>query len=634
MNASTRRDDPADSNSSKTVDDQRWRDSELLSGLTSLEVKERLERFGTNELKRDNSTSNFTILIRQFQSTVIALLLVATAISFFSKEYVQGGAILCAVLINALIGFFTEVKAKISLAALDTLASPTCRVVRDGSESQIQARWLVPGDIVILAAGDRVPADIVILDSAALSIEESMLTGESIPVYKKHSSTVMPADDDADIAFQGTMVLFGRAKGRVMQTGDATKVGRLGRMLQETVSVRTPLEMQLEKLGQQLTWLTILMCIGIFVVGALQHINLFSMLQTSIALAVAAIPEGLPVVSTLALAAGTRRMVRAGALIRQLSAVETLGCTTIICTDKTGTLTENRMLVTDLIVLERQLKVSGSGYEPSGAVTEDGKDICFEKDAQVKQLLHAAALCNDAKLEQHANDKFWHIHGDPTEGALLTAAAKIGLEHSSLLQLSPRIFEFPFDLNRKRMTTVHNKGARRLVSYIKGSPETVVALCEYVKGFAGRQSLTPEWRDWFLQQNGALATQGLRVLAVACNEFPETDEYMEACEVEKNLTLLGLIGMSDQPRDKVDEAIKTCQNAGIRILMLTGDQLNTATSVARSLNILPPDWTYERVLTGRELQNTSNDKWFNKLKSAQVLARVTPEMKLNVVRHL
>ncbi len=434
-----------------------------------------------------------------------------------------------------------------------------------------------------------------------MSAEESMLTGESIPVYKTSSlSSVVGADDESSIAFQGTLILAGRGKGRVIQTGENTKIGRLGKILQETIAVRTPLEQQLEKLGQQLTWLTILMCIGIFCIGALHHMNLFVILQTSIALAVAAIPEGLPVVSTLALAAGTRRMIKAGALIRQLSAVETLGCTTVICTDKTGTLTENRMLVTDLIVLNRQLKLTGKGYEPFGVMTEDGVNVSFDKDEQTKDLLHAAALCNDARLEKHAANDDWHVHGDPTEGALLTAAAKAGLDHNRLRDLFPRLFEFPFDLNRKRMTTVHQDD-RRVVSYIKGSPEVVIELCEFAKGAAGRQRLNVHWRNWFLKQNEDLAKRGLRVLAVASNEFETTAECLEVDLAERNLTLLGLIGMSDQPRDRVEESIKACQEAGIRIIMVTGDQLNTAVSVARSLNILEPSWIYDRVLTGPEL---------------------------------
>lgn len=607
----------------------------LLMGLTSAQAKERLDQYGYNEIKRNTTASNLTIFFRQFQSTVILLLVVAAAISALSNEYIQTAAILVAVLINALIGFVTEVKAKVSLAALESLSGPTCRIVRDGSESQISARLIVPGDIVILDAGDRVPADLVLLEAASLSVEESMLTGESIPVYKKSQSPSfdVTTDDESCTAFQGTLILFGRAKGLVVETGENTKIGRLGKILQETISIRTPLEQQLEKLGQQLTWLTIIMCIGIFVVGALHHMHLFSLLQTSIALAVAAIPEGLPVVSTLALAAGTRRMIKAGALIRQLSAVETLGCTTVICTDKTGTLTENRMLVTDLVVLDRQVKITGRGYEPLGAVTENGSPISFEKDEQIQQLLHAAALCNDAKLERHANDELWHVHGDPTEGALLTAAAKAGLEHKKLQDLFPRVFEFPFDLKRKRMTTLH-KSQTRVFSYIKGSPEVVIALCEYVRGRAGHQLLTPHWRSWFLKQNDVLTKRGLRVLAVATNELDATAECFEVTSVETNLTLLGLIAMADQPRENIEDSIKLCQEAGIRVLMVTGDQVHTAASIARTLNIVAPNSNNDTVLTGQELQQMSEDELDKKLKFAQVLAKVEPEMKLRVVRNL
>lgn len=632
MNAEIEKDDTIVRRSSPVDDSD---NPNLLVGLTNEEANERLKQYGCNEIQHKNAASNLTIFLRQFQSTVIALLIVAALISALSKEYIQAAAILVAVIINALIGFITEIKAKMSLAALESLAGPTCRVVRDGAENQISARLVVPGDIVILDAGARVPADIVLLESVSLSVEESMLTGESIPIYKKSQSTSsgITADNESSTAFQGTLILFGRAKGVVVRTGENTKIGRLGKILQETISVRTPLEQQLEKLGQQLTWLTIIMCICIFIVGAIHHMHLFSLMQTSIALAVAAIPEGLPVVSTLALAAGTHRMIKAGALIRQLSAVETLGCTTVICTDKTGTLTENRMLVTDLIVLDRKVNLTGRGYEPQGDLTENGSSICPEKDEQIQQLLHAAALCNDAKLERHTTDELWHVHGDPTEGALLTAAAKAGLEHKKIQDLFPRVFEFPFDLNRKRMTTIH-KNQDQVVSYIKGSPEVVIALCQFVKGLAGHQILTPHWRNWFLKQNDALTKRGLRVLAVASNDLDATTQCFEVSAVEKNLTLLGLVAMADQPRENIEESIKLCQDAGIRVVMVTGDQINTASSIAKTLNILAPNSSADTVLTGQELQEMSADELDKKLKFAQVLAKVEPEMKLHVVRNL
>ena len=600
-------------------------------GLSTESVCDNFKRFGANELSTQKSAGPFLILLRQFQSTVVVLLLIASAISWSTHQQVQACAILAAVLINAAVGFVTEMKAKFSLESLESLAGPIARVKRDGKEQLIPARELVPGDIVILDAGARVPADLILLDSAALSIEESMLSGESLPIYKQHSQGLNEADSEK--VYQGTLVLSGRATGEVYATGDNTKLGQLGVLLRKTESGRTPLELQLEKLGQQLTWLTIVLCVLLLLVGILYKIDLWHMLQTSVALAVAAIPEGMPVVATLALAAGTRRMVKEGALIRELAAVETLGCTTVICSDKTGTLTENQMLVTDLILPERHLKVTGQGYEPRGEILENGAKVPFSEDKFLMTLLHTGALCNDARLEKHDGESSWHIHGDPTEGAILTAARKLGIEHEQINRDNPRIFELPFDLQRKRMSSIHRNDKGEIFSCTKGSPGTILGLAKYVATADGIRSLSDEDRKWFAEKNDELAGRGLRVLAVGMATLHERQHTYEAEDIERNLTLLGLIGMADQARAGAAEAVASCRDAGIRVIMVTGDQPATAAAIAKTLKILD-DESSSKVFTGSQLEAMSDLQLAHALKDAQVLARVNPELKLKVVKTL
>lgn len=598
-------------------------------GLTIDQAALNFKKFGPNELSRKKSGDALTILVRQFQSTVVMLLLAAAFASWFTHEIMQAVAIVIAVLINAAVGFATELKAKFSLDSLEAMAGPVARVIRSGREMELPASDIVPGDLIILDAGARVPADAILIETAALSIEESMLSGESTPVYKDARTDIQ---DKTNAVYQGSLVLSGRARAIVTATGNETKLGKLGQLLSQTVQTRTPLEEQLEKLGQQLTWLTIILCGLLLLVSLVCHGQLWTMLQTSIALAVAAIPEGMPVVATLALAAGTRRMVKSGALIRQLAAVETLGCTTVVCCDKTGTLTENQMRVTDLILPGRHLKVSGQGYSPIGSVTENGGDVCVD-DKTLVDFLRIASLCNDAKLESHKEDPEWHVHGDSTEGAILSAAYKVGLDPHQLRCTYPRVFELPFDLKRKRMTTVHEFPGGKTLVCTKGSPGTILKLCAFLATAEGAKVLETEERNWLIEQNEELAKQGLRVIAVALSPLNEPSTAYEAETLEHNMIFLGLIGMADRPRPEVEESIKSCHQAGIRVIMLTGDQPLTASAIARDLNILDKEFP-ANVLTGAELETMSDSQLAKTLKTAQVLARVNPETKLKVVKTL
>ncbi len=611
--------------------------TDIRAGLTQEEVKERLAKYGHNEIAHNRSEGIGAILLRQFQSTVIVLLLIASLLSLSMHEYVQAVAIFLAVFLNAFLGFVTEFQAKVSLDSLENVAGPTCRVVRDGQQQEIPVNALVPGDVVVLELGSRVPADLVLVEAVSLSFEESMLSGESIPVYKKTLGQESGADDQAVMAYHGSMVLSGRGLGVVQSTGSNTSIGKLGKLLSQTYNERTPLENKLEELGKQLSWLTVFLCLILVLLSLARRLDLWLTLQTSIALAVAAIPEGMPAIATLALAVGTKRMIKNGALVRKLAAVETLGCTTVICSDKTGTLTENQMMVTDLILPMRHLKVSGQGYNPVGEFSEDGAVFLPEDDFGVVELLRCASLCNDARLENHGDVAAWHVHGDPTEGAILAAAAKLGIRQEDLLLEFPRHHEVPFDLLRKRMSTVHQIVGAHEDSYlvcVKGSPGTVIALSTELFGSAGEMSA--KQRAWFIEQNEMLAAQGLRVLAVASKRIPAVSPLPSCETIESDLTLLGLVAMADQERQGVKSAIELCHDAGIKVIMVTGDQPLTARAVGLKLGILDSaDADSERcILSGRDLEEMSEDQIVDALRRSKILARVSPQLKLKVVRRL
>ena len=615
----------------------------LTKGLSCQEAKARLAIWGENAISTKKDGSALTLAIRQFQSTVVILLLAAAAVSYWGGEHLQGSGIVIAVLINALVGFATEMKAKVSLEKLEAMAGPTARVIRDGLENDLPAKELVPGDLILLESGDRVPADLKIAEAASLSADESAMTGESVSVYKSEKEIEGGQDDDT-MLFQGTLVLSGRARAIVTATGNNTRLGKLGKLLSEAVSGRTPLEESLEELGKQLTWLTVILSTIIALVGIWHKENLWLMLQTAVALAVAAIPEGMPVVATLALTAGTHRMIKARALIRHLAAVETLGCTTVICTDKTGTLTENQMVVTDILFAREHFYVTGKGYNPEGDFidAESGKPAKETAIEELKILLRAAALCNDARLEKHENEKegTWHVHGDPTEGALLTAAAKLGLTAQADFCVWPRLQDLPFDLERKRMTTIHQGPQGERYAFIKGSPGSVLGIANRIEMDAiggNTESLDEAMRSFILQKNAEMAEKGLRVLAIGYKTISENDT-VSIEEVENEIVLLGLVGMQDRPREAVPDSIERCHNAGIKVVMLTGDQPATARAIAQDLKLIEkaeiPLEEDKRILRLSDLEHLDKDELTKALAQARVLARATPEMKLKVVQCL
>ncbi|MEZ4544371.1 MAG: HAD-IC family P-type ATPase [Cyanobacteriota/Melainabacteria group bacterium] len=624
-------------------------DVDLLLGLTEADVLARRKRWGKNQVIPEDQVTVFQLLYRQFASSVVILLLVAALISFATGDHLQAIGILIAVIINAVVGFITEMRAKVSLEALEQIASPTTRVVRGGSDHTVLASDLVPGDLVKLDAGSRVPADLRIIEDASLCLDESVLTGESIA--KTKSSTILAdhegdeADSFSTIAYHGTHVLDGRGMGVVVKTGSDTSLGELQQSLIESHTVPTPMEVRLEELGRQLTWLTVVMCVVIVAIGLLYKHDFWSMLEAAIALAVAAIPEGLPVVATLALAMGTQKMVKLGSLIRQLAAVETLGCTTIICSDKTGTLTQNKLMVTDICLGVDELKVSGEGFKPEGKIekTSSGQEnYRCEDDAVLQELVLAGLLCNDSTLTEEPEEG-WVILGDPTEGALLVLAAKAGLG-SELIEVSQahkRLKEFPFDLERKRMVTINALGfssgseaENEVRAFIKGSPEVVVESCSHLRTGSGLDDLDEEWRARYLALNDQYAGRGLRVLALAEKNLSKDEvENCSFSDFEQGLTLLGLVAMQDRARKGVYEAIQKCRSAGIKVMMLTGDQVRTAVNIAKDLKLA--ETIAERsVVSGAQLGKLTSSEEKERLKEAVVLARVNPSLKLNIVKTL
>ncbi len=614
----------------KIVDVLNLFQTDLRSGLDEAVAKERLSKCGPNEVEYKQAEHPLVLLGRQFKSSVVILLMVAACISFATQDYFQAMGILAAVFINAAVGFATELKAQISLAALKKISGPIARVVRGGHHCLIPASELVNGDVIVLEAGSRLPADVRFVEAAGLRIDESVLTGESVPAVKT-AEYIDGEEPSTTMGFHGTHVLDGRARGVVIATGKDSSMGKLQCTLIDAHAVPTPLEVRLEELGKQLTVLTLVVCVIIAGVGLLYKHDIWSMLETSIALAVAAIPEGLPVVATLALAVGIQRMVKVGALVRQLSAVETLGCTTVICTDKTGTLTENKLLVSKIFTDGQFLNVSGSGYSPEGTIC-DAESKPVAENETLDLLLKAGALCNDARLEYDSATETWRVAGDPTEGALLAVAGKGGLDSRHLRNAHPRISEMPFDLVRKKMATLHEFEGQIAIAYVKGSPEHVLADSHLLHTAGGAIPFTEELKKAYVKANSDFAQAGLRVLGVAMKHVDRDSVQTAKNHMDKELTFLGLIAMSDLPREGVRDAIARCKEAGIRVMMLTGDQPRMAAAIARELNIA--DSSESPVLQGHELSELNSAELQDKLENTNVLARVTPDMKLGIVKAL
>jgi Ca2+-transporting ATPase len=594
------------------------------SGLTDAEAARRLAQYGPNELQAAHRISPWAILLEQFKNTLILILLVATVLSGFLGHATEAIVIALIVLFAVLLGFVQEYRAERAIEALRQMAAPAASVLRNGEEVQIPARDLVPGDLVLLRAGNRVPADLRLVESINLQIEEAALTGESVPVEKRIDPLDQPDSalgDRKNIAYAGTAVSYGRGRGIVVATGMSTEFGKIAQMLQTVEVGRTPLQENLDKVGRVMGRAAFVVVALIVVLGLFRGQPFLEMLIFGIALAVAVVPEALPAVVTISLAIGVKRMVRRNALIRRLPAVETLGSTSVICSDKTGTLTKDEMTVRKLFAAGQMWEVSGAGYEPVGRFSLNGGAV--EPSEPLKLLLHAAVLSSDAQVVQSRPEGRWQVKGDPTEGALVAAAAKAGIDKASLDEQFPRVNEIPFDSTKKRMTTLH-AAPGGAVAYAKGAPEVLIDDCARQRTASGAEALDAAGKKALLETAKRMAGEALRVLAVAY----KADVRIE--DAESEMIFLGLVGMIDPPRPEAKSAVQLCGEGGIRVQMITGDHPLTAQAIARELGILKQG----RVVTGPELEAMPDDVLEREAETMEVCARVSPKHKLRVVTAL
>jgi P-type Ca2+ transporter type 2C len=590
-------------------------------GLADEAVRERLERHGPNRLTEKEGISRLEILVHQFKSPLIYILLVAALVTFLLREYIDTGVILAVVILNAVIGFFQEYKAEESVLALRRLAVPKARVLRAGREREVNGEDIVPGDIVLLASGVRVPADLRLIHALELSVEEAMLTGESHPSVKRAASLAeenLTPGDQKNMAFMGTVVLSGRGRGIAVATGDATALGGIAREVREAGLVRAPLQDKIDRFAKMIGLLVLAASVLLFLAGLLVGETLQDMFMTAVAAAVATVPEGLPIVVTVTLAIGVARMARHNAIVRKLPAVETLGSTTSIGTDKTGTLTKNEMTVTRIFDGSRTYEVTGSGYDPEGEILHDGAHAAHREAAPLLRLLRIGALCTESAVHEEAGR--YRVDGDPTEGALIVAAMKGGLRPDGERERYPLAGIVPFESERGYMATLHRHGEEKLV-FVKGAPERIVRFC----------SAGPAEAQRILHVAGEFARDGLRVLALAWKEAPGDAEDLTPRDAESGLVFAGLQGMMDPPRPEAIEAVAGCRRAGIRVAMITGDHAVTAQAVAETLGI---GGSRPEVLTGREIEAMDDEELFGRVREVPVYARVSPGHKLRIVRQM
>ncbi len=621
-------------------------ESDRKAGLTAAEAKRRLESYGTNELREKKKISPLALFLNQFRDFMVLVLVGAVLISGLLGEYLDAITIIAIILLNGCLGFIQEFRAERSLRALKRLSAPKAKVIRGGKTLEIDASMLVPGDVVLLESGDRIPADIRFLETNGVFVEESALTGESVPVAKHDRPIVapdVPLGDRRNIGYMGTLVTRGTATGIVVSTGMETEMGKIADLIQNTEVMATPLQQRLEHLGKILIGVALVLTVFVVVAGIWHGQPAYGMFLAGVSLAVAAIPEGLPAIVTIALALGVQRMIRRKAIVRKLPSVETLGSATVICSDKTGTLTENKMTVVKLWGGGRTMNVTGTGYVPKGQVVEGNKVLDLRRDILLRRIMQISALCNNAELvppeENHNRRKWlktaddqagWKIKGDPTEGALAVLAAKAGVSKESLSSLYRRVREIPFDSERKRMSVVvEHQGGRLLCT--KGAPDVLLNNCKYILWDGKLKWLDEKLRRQVEEANEAMAKSALRVIGFAYRELGANELKMSDESLEKGLVFVGLAGMMDPPRAEVKEAIYKCKQAGIRTVMITGDHQSTAEAIAEQLGMMPKGGLS---VSGKELESMSDDELDRKVNNIYVYARVTPEHKLRIVKSL
>ncbi len=643
----------------------------LDSGLTSQEAAARLQRQGHNELRERPRPPFWKLVYEQLSSFVVVLLIVASVVSALLGDWVEAGLIMTIVVLNAVLGVTQESRAEQALNALKKMAAPEAEVLRDGHRQKVPARELVQGDVVLLEAGNYVPADLRLVETINLKIDEASLTGESVAVQKQASVTLasdIPLGDRHNAAYMSSLVTYGRGKGLVVSTGMGTQIGLIADMIQSFEEEPTPLQRRLEELGKTLSSAALLICLGVFVVSVIRDTDLglifaanggvMAYLQAfeaklvevfliAVSLAIAAVPEGLPAVVTISLALGMREMVQRHALIRKLSAVETLGSATVICSDKTGTLTQNEMTAVHLWVHHAELTIEGGGYQPEGLFRRpdrDNRQMDVRDDVEVAGLLWAAALANDADLEESGSmdgKASYRMVGDPTEGALIVAAAKADLWRRDLEKSYPRVAEVPFDAERKRMSTIHRldliteddgspfqPGVKGYVVCVKGAPDLLLAQSSSLLHRKGALPMEAHDQVEIHAANARMASQALRVLGVAYRYLEELPASITAETIEHDLVFIGLIGMIDPPRPEVAPAVAKARAAGLRTVMITGDYSQTARAIAQQIGLLRPQG---QIHTGAEIDAMSDAQLVGVIEQTDVFARVSPQHKVRIV---
>ena len=603
-------------------------------GLSSAEINQRQEKYGLNELKGKRGKSPIVRFLLQFNQPLLYILLIAGAIKAFLGEWVNAGVIWGVTLINAIIGFIQESRAESALATLASSVETEATLIRDGQKVRVSSREIVPGDLVVLNSGDKVPADLRLTQVRNLQVNESALTGESVAVEKntQQLNPDIPLAERTNMAYGGSFVTFGTGRGIVVATGETTETGRISQLIEQSTNLTTPLTRKFDKFSRTLLYIILAVAALTFAVGLAYGYSWVEMFDAAVALAVSAIPEGLPAVVTITLAIGVSRMARRHAIVRKLPAVETLGSATVICSDKTGTLTENQMTVQAIYAGSQHYTVSGTGYNPEGEITAAEEQSPIENpESQValSECLKAGLLCNDSHLEQ--KDGNWTVIGDPTEGALTTVASKAGFTSDALETEMPRLDAIPFESEFQYMVTLHapQRGQERII-YVKGSVEAIIQRCQQQLDPRGNPvSIDPETVH---QEVDAMAQQGLRVLALAKKIVPRTQDTVDHDDIKTGLIFIGLQGMIDPPRQEAIRAVKACQSAGIQVKMITGDHAVTAAAIAERMGLNKDQSVV--AFTGRDLAQMSQQELANAVENGVVFARVAPEQKLRLVEAL
>jgi len=635
----------------KKIDDVAISLKTSANGLSNEEAKARLSEYGYNELKEKKKKSALTMFFEEFKDIFIILLLVATLFSgligYYEstmdpakglETYSDAIVIGIIVLLVAIAGFIQEYRAEKAMEALKKLTAPKARVIRNGKEEIIPAREVVPGDVLAIESGDSLPADARLIEAVELKTDEAVLTGESTPV-NKHLTPVKldaPIAERSNMVFTATHAIYGRGRALVTSTGMNTEFGKIAELVQAAEEEETPLQRKLDKFAKKIATVVVGVCVIIFALEAFEALslgfqieNFIEAFMSSISLAISAVPEGLPAIVTISLALGAREFAKRNAIIRKLSSAESLGATTVICSDKTGTLTKGEMTVRMLYCDGKTTEVTGVGYEPKGEFHHSAESVDPKSDNDLSLLLKIGALCNNAQLDE--SNGTWSVIGDPTEGALIVSAVKAGFEYDKLMTQYPRKNEIPFTSERKRMTTVHSTPEGEHVAYVKGAPEIVLDRCGYMLRNGEIKKLAPKDKNEILKANEKLASDALRMLGMAYKKLPPDLHAINEDKIENDLIFAGLQGMIDPPRDEAIEANKICQKAGIKTVMITGDHKLTAVAVAKEIGIMKED---SMVLTGTELDKMSDEEFNKIVDNVAVYARVSPEHKLRIVNAL